>query len=292
MREAAARSFACCSTMRPQQPPAPPARRTASPLADAAGARPARFTGHTRHARLPGRRSALGAAHLRRHQRPEHRDRPDDQRHGRCLAASDVPWDQALDIILKANKLGLRGRWHRRAHRAARCAGARRRGASQAADAQALAGELARADACRLSYAKAPELVPILTRSALSARGEVQVDTRTNTLIVRDLPDRLTTAAELDQDARPAAAAGRDRSAHRADDARLCARDRRRVGLQRPRRSGARQHDEPRVPEQRQPQRPHSGSVQGPTRAARRPKPASTCARRRPPAPSASRSAR
>ena len=48
-----------------------------------------------------------------------------------------------------------------------------------------------------LSYAKATELVPILTRSALSTRGEVQVDTRTNTLIVRDLPDRLTTASEL-----------------------------------------------------------------------------------------------
>jgi type IV pilus assembly protein PilQ len=39
--------------------------------------------------------------------------------------------------------------------------------------------------------------VPILTSSALSARGEVQVDSRTNTLIVRDLPDRLTTASEL-----------------------------------------------------------------------------------------------
>ena len=48
-----------------------------------------------------------------------------------------------------------------------------------------------------LSYAKAADLMPILTRSALSSRGEVQVDTRTNTLIIRDLPDRLTAAAEL-----------------------------------------------------------------------------------------------
>jgi type IV pilus assembly protein PilQ len=37
----------------------------------------------------------------------------------------------------------------------------------------------------------------LLTRSALSARGEVQVDTRTNTLIIKDLPDRLTTAGDL-----------------------------------------------------------------------------------------------
>ena len=48
-----------------------------------------------------------------------------------------------------------------------------------------------------LSYAKAADLIPILTRSALSARGEVQVDPRTNTIIIRDLPDRLTAAAEL-----------------------------------------------------------------------------------------------
>ena len=48
-----------------------------------------------------------------------------------------------------------------------------------------------------LSYAKAPDLVPILTRTALSTRGEVQIDSRSNTLIVRDLPDRLTTVGEL-----------------------------------------------------------------------------------------------
>jgi type IV pilus assembly protein PilQ len=61
-------------------------------------------------------------------------------------------------------------------------------------DAKALAGELS-VLTVPLSYAKAPDLVPILTRSALSTRGEVQVDSRSNTLIVRDLPDRLTTVA-------------------------------------------------------------------------------------------------
>ena len=39
-----------------------------------------------------------------------------------------------------------------------------------------------------VSYAKAADLVPVITRSALSARGDVQVDARTNTLIIRDLP--------------------------------------------------------------------------------------------------------
>ena len=43
-----------------------------------------------------------------------------------------------------------------------------------------------------LSYAKAEELVALLTKSALSPRGTVQVDPRTNTLIITDLRDRLT----------------------------------------------------------------------------------------------------
>jgi type IV pilus assembly protein PilQ len=63
-------------------------------------------------------------------------------------------------------------------------------------EAQALAGDL-RVLTVPLSYARANDLTAILTRSALSARGEVQVDTRTNTLIIRDLPDRLGTASEL-----------------------------------------------------------------------------------------------
>ena len=48
-----------------------------------------------------------------------------------------------------------------------------------------------------LSYAKADRLMPLLTKSALSARGQIQVDTRTNTLIMTDLPDRLQTAQAL-----------------------------------------------------------------------------------------------
>ena len=39
-----------------------------------------------------------------------------------------------------------------------------------------------------MSYAKAADLVPVITRSTLSSRGDVQVDARTNTLIIRDLP--------------------------------------------------------------------------------------------------------
>ena len=37
----------------------------------------------------------------------------------------------------------------------------------------------------------------MITRSTLSSRGDVQVDTRTNTLIIRDLADRIESAADL-----------------------------------------------------------------------------------------------
>src|SRR4029453_7838916 len=39
--------------------------------------------------------------------------------------------------------------------------------------------------------------VPIITRSSLSSRGDVQVDGRTNTLIIRALADRLERASDL-----------------------------------------------------------------------------------------------
>ena len=135
------------------------------------------------------------------------------------VSLRDVPWDQALDIILRANKLGYsvegnivrivplnvlaqeneeRRKLRKRSRWPASCA------------------SLTRA----VSYAKAADLVPVITRSALSARGDVQVDARTNTLIIRDLADRLRRGRRPDHDARPSAAAGRDRSAHRAAQSR------------------------------------------------------------------------
>jgi type IV pilus assembly protein PilQ len=112
------------------------------------------------------------------------------------VSLKDVPWDQALDIILKANKLGysVDGTVVRIAPIQILAQEEEER--RKLTEAQALSGEL-RILTVPLSYAKADLLVGILTRSALSARGEVQVDTRTNTLIIRDLADRLQSAAEL-----------------------------------------------------------------------------------------------
>jgi type IV pilus assembly protein PilQ len=112
------------------------------------------------------------------------------------VALRDVPWDQALDIILAANKLGyiIDGTIVRIAPLNVLADEQSQR--RKVNEEQALAGEL-RVLTQRLSYAKAEELQALLTKSALSQRGTVQVDPRTNTLIITDLADRLTTATEL-----------------------------------------------------------------------------------------------
>ena len=112
------------------------------------------------------------------------------------VSLRDVPWDQALDIILRANKLGysVEGNIVRIVPLNVLATENEERRKLQ--EAQSLAGEL-RVLTRAVSYAKAADLVPVITRSALSARGDVQVDARTNTLIIRDLADRLVAAGEL-----------------------------------------------------------------------------------------------
>jgi type IV pilus assembly protein PilQ len=112
------------------------------------------------------------------------------------VSLRDVPWDQALDIILRANKLGysVEGNIVRIVPLNVLATENEERRKLQ--EAQSLAGEL-RILTRRVSYAKAADLVPVITRSALSARGDVQVDPRTNTLIIRDLADRLVAAGDL-----------------------------------------------------------------------------------------------
>jgi len=112
------------------------------------------------------------------------------------VSLRDVPWDQALDIILRANKLGysVEGNIVRIVPLTVLAQENEER--RKLSEAQALAGEL-RTLTVPVSYAKAADLVPVITRSTLSSRGDVQVDTRTNTLIIRDLADRITAAADL-----------------------------------------------------------------------------------------------
>ena len=111
------------------------------------------------------------------------------------VALQDVPWDQALDVILRANRLGysVDGPIVRIAPLAVLAdEEAERR---ELAEQRALAGEL-QVLTRTISYARAPELAAIVT-PLLSVRGQVQTDVRTNTMIITDLPDHVTAAARL-----------------------------------------------------------------------------------------------
>jgi type IV pilus assembly protein PilQ len=112
------------------------------------------------------------------------------------IVLRDVPWDQALDIILRTNKLGytVDGTVVRIAPLSVLAEEEAQR--RKLAEEQALSGDL-HVQTRTLSYARAAQLAQLITRTALSPRGQIQVDERTNTLIITDLPDRLDTAAKL-----------------------------------------------------------------------------------------------
>jgi type IV pilus assembly protein PilQ len=112
------------------------------------------------------------------------------------VSLRDVPWDQALDIILRANKLGyvVDGTIVRVAPLAVLADEETQR--RKLADEQALSGEL-RVLTRPLSYARAEDLRALLTATVLSSRGSIQTDPRTNTIIINDLPERLQRATDL-----------------------------------------------------------------------------------------------
>ena len=106
------------------------------------------------------------------------------------VALVDVPWDQALAVILRANRLGYEvdGTVVRIAPVATLAAEEEERRARE--DELALAGELVVLTRA-LGYARAADLADLVTRTVLSPRGQVQVDGRTNTLIIADLQERV-----------------------------------------------------------------------------------------------------
>lgn len=112
------------------------------------------------------------------------------------VALTDVPWDQAFDTILRANRLGyeVEGTIVRIAPLASLAAEAQQR--RTMTEEAALAGELV-VRTRELEHAQARELAPLVTEAALSMRGQVQIDARTNTLILTDLADRLAAAETL-----------------------------------------------------------------------------------------------
>ncbi len=112
------------------------------------------------------------------------------------VSLHEVPWDHALDIILRANQLDytVEGTIVRIAPiETLRTEGESRR---RLAEEQALSGELVTVTKM-LSYAKAADLAPLLLRTALTKRSSIQVDPRTNNLIITDLQAGLDRATAL-----------------------------------------------------------------------------------------------
>jgi type IV pilus assembly protein PilQ len=104
------------------------------------------------------------------------------------VALRDVPWDQALDIILRANKLGysVDGTIVRIAPNSVLKVEEDEHKAllESQTDASPL-NTLQR----QLSYAKGEEVAALLkSANVLTKRGQANVDPRTNTLIIRDVP--------------------------------------------------------------------------------------------------------
>jgi type IV pilus assembly protein PilQ len=111
------------------------------------------------------------------------------------LRLQNVPWDQALDIVLKTKGLAMR-----RKDNVILVAPQQELAAQEKAELEAQKDlqELAplRTEFLTVNYAKASEIARLVKStgggSLLSERGNVTVDERTNTLLVQDTPENLT----------------------------------------------------------------------------------------------------
>jgi len=121
------------------------------------------------------------------------------------LRLQNVPWDQALDIVLKTKGLDMR-----RQDNVILVAPAEEIAAREKAELAARKDiqELAplRTEYLQVNYAKAEELANLIGKggggggagqSLLSERGSIGIDSRTNTLLVQDTADRLTDIRRL-----------------------------------------------------------------------------------------------
>jgi type IV pilus assembly protein PilQ len=118
------------------------------------------------------------------------------------LRLQDVPWDQALDIVMATKGLDMRRNGNVILVAPAEEIAAREQAALEAAQSiQEL--EPLRSEFIQVNYAKASDLATIISGSGgggnplLSERGGVAIDQRTNTLLVQDTSDRLADIRRL-----------------------------------------------------------------------------------------------
>ena len=111
------------------------------------------------------------------------------------VSLQDIPWDQALELILKINQLGyvLEGNIMRIASTAKLTQEENSR--LQFLQAQDKNRPL-RTVLQKVSYANASEMAAT-ARKVMSSRGDIFIDTRSNTLVIKELPDYLPTVLDL-----------------------------------------------------------------------------------------------
>ncbi len=111
------------------------------------------------------------------------------------IVLDDVPWDQALDIVLKNNDLAreLEGN----VLRIATVDTLKKEADSRRAEIEAEALAVEKVSVTRfLSYAKAKDVI-VTVKKFLSQRGEVVADDRTNAVIISDIPKVIPTIDHL-----------------------------------------------------------------------------------------------
>ncbi len=119
----------------------------------------------------------------------------DDVKGTVTLKLKKVPWRQAFNILLKTNKLGME-----RSGNVIRIAPLERFKEEREALAQRKKANETLADTVteiiKVNFATATDVAPRL-KSVLSDRGSIDTDTRTNTLIINDLPAYIKKAKNL-----------------------------------------------------------------------------------------------
>jgi type IV pilus assembly protein PilQ len=111
------------------------------------------------------------------------------------VSLQDIPWDQALELILKINQLGyvLEGNIMRIA--STRKLTDEEKSRLEFIQAQDKNRPL-RTVLQKVSYSNATEMAAT-ARKVMSSRGDIFIDTRSNTLVIKELPDYLPTVLDL-----------------------------------------------------------------------------------------------
>lgn len=118
-----------------------------------------------------------------------------------AMRLQNVPWDQALDIILRTKGLGMRRQGNVMLVAPVEEIASRERADAEAAKQKVELAPL-HSEIIQINYAKASDLGNIVknkSNSILSARGSVTVDDRTNSLLVLETRDKITDIRALVQ---------------------------------------------------------------------------------------------